>query len=482
MHDRKGILSISRVGAGTGQRPRTGGPFAMVLGLCAAWLLASCAQGPVALQGSQVLSAWVQHAGPVGWQVRALTAADHCPMLRWAGGQRIMVERVGPATVPVRPSAAQAEALASVFTERICESAWPAGAVAVRVDSFELAAPVAEVRRVVLIGDTGCRLKRVADAFQDCNDPAHWPFAEVARQAAARHPDLVVHVGDFHYRESPCPRARAGCAGSPWGYGLDAWSADLFEPAAPLLAAAPWVFVRGNHESCDRAGVGWFRYLAAEPWSSDRSCRDPRLDDKADFSEPFAVSLSDDTQLIVFDSSRVSDRVYARDDPQSIRYRAQLASVKALAARKPHSIFLNHHPALAFAGSATGEPKPGVAGLQSVMGSVEPGRLYPPGVDLVVNGHYHLFEALDFSSGQPAALVVGNAGSDMEGTVDPGRARSAHPAPGADVRTFRTQPGFGFATLEHLGPVWRLTEWTTQGRPLEQCDLQGTQWRCEGAH
>ncbi len=51
------------------------------------------------------------------------------------------------------------------------------------------------------------------------------------------------------------------CAGSPWGYGWDAWNADFFTPAAPLLAAAPWAAVRGNHESCARAGQGWWRFL-----------------------------------------------------------------------------------------------------------------------------------------------------------------------------------------------------------------------------
>ena len=58
------------------------------------------------------------------------------------------------------------------------------------------------IKRIVVIGDTGCRLK--GDNVQDCNDPAQWPFAAIARLAAARHPDLVIHVGDYHYRESPC--------------------------------------------------------------------------------------------------------------------------------------------------------------------------------------------------------------------------------------------------------------------------------------
>jgi hypothetical protein len=48
---------------------------------------------------------------------------------------------------------------------------------------------------------------------------------------------------------------------SPWGYGWDTWKADFFDPAQALLKAAPWVMVRGNHETCTRAGQGWWRFL-----------------------------------------------------------------------------------------------------------------------------------------------------------------------------------------------------------------------------
>ncbi|MDW4746763.1 metallophosphoesterase, partial [Escherichia coli] len=84
-----------------------------------------------------------------------------------------------------------------------------------------------------------------------------------------------LHVGDYHYRENACPPDVAGCQGSPWGYGWDTWQADLFQPAAPLMAAAPWVLVRGNHEECARAGQGWFRFLDPRPYSAARSCDNP---------------------------------------------------------------------------------------------------------------------------------------------------------------------------------------------------------------
>ncbi len=117
--------------------------------------------------------------------------------------------------------------------------------------------PVLHPQRILVLGDTGCRIKGAS--LQACNDPAQWPFPQLAAAAASLKPDLVIHVGDYLYRESACPAGNQGCAGSPWGDNWTTWQADFFTPAAPLLAAAPIVLARGNHEDCKRAGPGWTR-------------------------------------------------------------------------------------------------------------------------------------------------------------------------------------------------------------------------------
>ena len=448
----------------------------------AAVLLCCASFASVAAPEAGVTQAWIQADASGGWSVRAVTAEIACPSLRWGQGETVaMLTRAEPTEVAPRSGGAQADAKTSVFTLRSCELKMPANERLAQVGGFALQTPAAEVQRIVLLGDSGCRMKKSDNAFQACNDGAEWPLAEVARSAAAKQPDLVIHVGDLHYRESPCPAGNSGCAGSPWGYGDDTWRADLFLPAAPLLAAAPWIFVRGNHESCQRAGVGWVRYFAAQPWSLANSCQDPQNDVNGDFSEPYAVAISADTQLIVFDSSFAAGRAYKGDEPAFKRYQSQLASVALLAQRKPHNFFINHHPVLGFAGSASGVPKPGFAGLQSVMQSVHPARLFADGVDLVVNGHYHVFEAVSFSSGHPAELVVGNSASAMEGRIDPAAARLAQPAPGAIVETFATQDGFGFATLDRITQGWTMTEWSVGGQALKVCTIKGASLNCKDA-
>ena len=446
-------------------------------------LLVGCAAQPSApaTVAANPTVAWVQANSEGGWSVRAAMAGPACPLLAWSAGSKLMQLRVGPSTVATRRPASEIEAKASVFAGLVCEAEFPAAVTSVRVGEQVLTAPRFAPLRIVLIADTGCRLKRADRAYQDCNDSSRWPFAEVARSAAAKRPDLVVHVGDIHYRESPCPAERAGCAGSPWGYGEDTWQADFFNPAAELLRAAPWVFVRGNHESCARAGVGWYRYFDARAWEPTRSCVEPQHDAQGDFSEPHAVSLSATSQFIVFDSSATSAQPYAVDAAAHRNYLAQFAQVERLSARMPHNIFLNHHPVLGFGGSHDGKPKPGNAGLTSVMQSAHPQRLFAASIELVLNGHVHLFEALGFSSDHPAALVVGNAGSAMEGWIDEDSALAAQPTTGAVVQSFATHPDYGFATLDATDGGWRLTAWSVKGELLRVCQINGARLTCPRA-
>ena len=434
----------------------------------------------VAERDPQLQAAWVQYGSAHGWEVRALTKATACPSLEWDGGELPLASRAPAGAVAPRDNAHD-DAKPAVFDAMSCEVAVPANASRLRVAQFVLPVPHAELRRLVLMGDSGCRMKAAEDAYQDCLDPQAWPFARVNATAAAMHPDLVVHVGDLHYRESPCPAGRAGCAGSPWGYGGDVWMADFFAPAAPLLASAPWVIARGNHEACNRAGLGWFRFLAATDFSPRLSCVSPADDADADFTPPYAVPLDAQTQLIVFDSAAMSGKAYPSDAPAFQRYSRLMAEVEALARAKPHSLFVNHHPALAFGGSPSGKAKPGTAGLISVLAARDPVRLYPAGVDVVVNGHVHLFEALDFSSGHPVEILTGNGGSAMEGHVDAASAARTVVAPGAEVSTFETQPGFGFATLDRVRDAWELNEWSPTGQRLRRCMIQGGHLSCDPA-
>lgn len=446
--------------------------------------LAGCATAPSApFTGLQ--QAWVQAVAGPGWAVRALTGDAHCPTLAWAGGSAPMTERSAPGDEPPPPGNAQPERRPTRFALRACEAPWPsapAGVERVQVGGITLAAPAPELRRILVIGDTGCRLKASDRDYQACNDANRWPFARLLARAQALQPDLVVHVGDYHYRESPCPPGRPGCAGSPWGYGDDAWQADFFAPAREMLAAAPWVFVRGNHEACARAGQGWLRYLDAEPGPA-RACQAegdvaPGAVNDGDFSEPFAVPLSPRSQLIVFDSAEVGRRTPPAGSPAWTRWRAQLDRVAELAAARPHSLFASHHPSLAFHPSRDGTPGPAPSGLTPLLQDATPGRLLPPGVQATLHGHLHVHQVLGFASNQPASLVIGNGGSAASGHLNETQALRAEPLPGVRVQAFDSHADFGFSLLTATPEGWQLQAFNMLGQPLATCSLAGQKLRC----
>lgn len=442
-------------------------------------LVSICGMAAATDVAASVLSWYTIQTGQRSAIARLITTAAQCPTLVVDGLPRAMHQRTAAETMPERLSGQQTARKPAAFPVTSCELPLPAGTRRATLDGHAFPLAPARIARMIVIGDTGCRAKQSDNAFQACDDADAWPFAQIAARAAAWQPDLVIHLGDVHYRESPCPASMAGCTNSPWGYGWDTWRADFFDPARPLLQAAPWVFVRGNHESCARAGQGWFRFLDAEPWTAVRSCNDPANDSAGDFSAPRAVALTPETQLIVFDSAKAAGVAYAPTQTDFQTYQAQFRLVDDLVQQTAHNFFLSHHPVLALAPGRAGQPpKPGNPALQSVMHAVHPGRLFAPGIDLAMHGHEHVFEALSFASDHPATYGLGNSGTMGEGQLPTTLPNGVAPAPGAVIADFVTRDGVGFATLEETSAGWRMTEYSLQGQAVVTCLLVGSKSTC----
>ena len=422
--------------------------------------------------------------GPGGQPlVRVITRGADCPVLLVDDVQQPMSVRAAPAILPQRPTiSAPTDSKPSAFPLRVCDAVLGVGVRRAMVGGRALPLPRSELRRIVVIGDTGCRIKISDGVFQACNDPAGWPFAQVATAAAATHPDLVIHVGDYHYRENACPSGDAGCAGSPWGYGWDTWNADFFAPARPLLEAAPWVVVRGNHESCNRAGQGWWRLLDPRPLAPQRDCNDAANDNIGDYSEPYAVPVARDTLFIVFDSSKVGINALSTDDPMYLTYSLQMRQAFDLGRNVAHSFFMNHHPVLGFAPNPSQKPTglyPGNQALQSVLEAINARDLFPSNVQAQLSGHIHLFEMVSFATAQPTQLISGNGGAWADVPLPLDLARSSQPAPGAVVETIVSTNRYGFMTLEQDSDgAWRIEARDRRGQPATTCVLRDAKTHC----
>lgn len=450
-------------------------------------ILASCGGGSGTSVGDtadvRVKAAWVE-IGPNGQTIaRAITSADSCPTIAVDAVAATMALRAAAGTPAQRTTASDpADSKPSAFPVTTCETIVKPGATAVSVAGRLLPLPKSEPQRIVVLADTGCRMKKADNAFQACNDDTAWPFATIAATVAAMKPDLVMHIGDYHYRENACPQDIAGCKDSAWGYGWDTWEADLFKPAASLLAAAPWVFARGNHEECARAGQGWMRFLDVRSYGATLSCDSPANDNAANFSEPYAVALGKDTQIVIFDSAKAGTAAFGAGDFKFPIYQAQFRTVANLVADTTKtSLFANHHPILAFAPIAGGSPAPGNKGLQAVMQSLNPVAYYPDGVKIALHGHVHDFQALNFSSAHPATFVTGNGGDNVDVNLpDPFPAGLA-PAPGVVLDRITHTNTFGFMMMERsgVGAPWLYKAYTRDGKLLTTCVPTGSKISCD---
>jgi len=292
---------------------------------------------------SQRFASYVLLGGPAGPIARSIVtgeySASQCPVVIANGNQLT-------STVHASPTAD--------FPVTVCDTTLPATYTTATVCDEALPLVPVSPKTQLLIGDTGFRLKAkkigltgVADTgtcptpgnFSACAslfdasrfhvsyqgvgqslnpDANQWPYKRVATAAALTNPDLVVHVGDYLYMESPCPEVctqgslpiKCTCQGmaapaaplvpgAVWGDNFQAWATQFFEPSAPLLRAAPWIGLRGNHEICTRNSNGYFRLLYPQPMpavTAGASC--------PNYLDAYGVSFANDA-YIVADTSYV---------------------------------------------------------------------------------------------------------------------------------------------------------------------------------
>lgn len=375
-------------------------------------------------------SVWVQ-ATATGYEARATSATAACPVLHTPAGDTAMTVR----------------AAATEQFPQVCAAPIAPGTKGASIAGQPVAAPVAAPERILVLGDTGCRIKGAA--LQACNDPAQWPFPPLAAAAAKLKPDLIVHLGDYLYRESPCPPGVAGCAGSPWGDNWTTWQADFFTPVAPLFAAAPIVLARGNHEDCERAGLGWLRLLG--PSAFDGGCP-PHL-------PVYTVDIGAVRLAVMDDASAPETSVSRTDLPV---YAAEIAALGSL----PAPVwFVHHRPIWAAITGPLNIPIGGNRTLIEAAGST----LIPGTVELQLSGHIHTFEAINYDKNVPPQIVAGHGGDNLHSTPLNLRGAIFQGNSGVTVTEGLSVEGFGFLLMTRSTEGWTIDLYDAAGRQTRQC-------------
>jgi predicted phosphodiesterase len=392
---------------------------------------------------------WIQYVDG-GLEARAITNAPACPDATRNGAQEQM-------SVRVRPDEA--------FPVRVCVLRVPNGTKDVVVGGVPLALPKPSPRRILLIGDTGCRIK--GERAQPCGDREAWPFQSIADLAAQMNPDLVIHVGDYYYRESKCPLGQPGCAGSPSGDGWDSWRADFFAPAGRLLSAAPWVFVRGNHEKCGRGGEGWSRLLDAFRFRPGGRCKE--------FSPSFTANVGG-VKVVVVDVAAVDEN--EPDQGLARFYRSKFSAVGSL---KGHVWLAFHQPIW----SPNGERKDGTIHDGNKTLALAARRFIPSNVQAMLSGHIHTFEVMSYTHELPVQIVSGNGGDELECAREEGKCHRLVNFDGLRIGNVKIKTGrgvpnsFGFAMLERHRDHWAVAGHDAHANMRMTCRMRGRAINCD---
>lgn len=415
-----------------------------VCGLVVSTAVLGCSDTSVEnLPSGTVLAAYVvlgsSATGAPRAHARAIVPGEaaFCPDLILAGGsRRTMTFRDNPHR----------------FSVRVCEAIVPFGeSSTVSWNEQPLPAATMNPTRLLLFGDTGCKA-------EDCagSTPAK-PFDELAPEASAvsPRPQLILHVGDYNYRgtpgevngdpnllvydagdEEPGPECRldspyvsqnAGYSDAPDSW--EKWRIEFFEPAGALLSTAPFLFARGNHELCSRAGPGWFYFLDASSnleGGTQLACP-PQGDERPPSGSVLSHLVLTEPRLVDLGTLRVAilDSANACDDfaPSTTvdLYTEQLRTLIDHVEGGATTWILTHRPFWGVKSLCTDDeddacaPKRINHTLQAALTRLEnEGTGFPDEVRLLVSGHMHLFQSIGFTaqSGfhRPPQIVVGNGG------------------------------------------------------------------------
>ena len=323
---------------------------------------------------------------------------------------------------------------------------------------------------VIVYGDTGCKTSQCKAG------EAAKPFDLLAQAGVDIDADLILHMGDYNYRgtsgsirkkpkkiyaydagDGGFEGAACGFVGSEY-YSQNAsdspkpdswkyWQDDFFKPAKNILPTAPWVFSRGNHELCSRAGLGWFYFFG--PGSSLEGgvpqlvCPDqgilksPPQEAKSHIVmiPPYMLAL-EPLKLWVVDSANACDASadnlltaqYTRQFEQLYEQEGNEQENNEQTQNKPVWM-VTHRPLWGGAVKRAKEDKR--ASLFAVPAEVNitpfnimmqmalqntPATRLPDSVKLILSGHKHLFQSVSFLASKterPPQIIIGNSGVSL---------------------------------------------------------------------
>lgn len=372
---------------------------------------------------------WVQFADNNQLIARATTASNDCPNIRINNKDLKMHFR----------SDYQDEHLKQKI--KVCEHN-VTGSYSVEIRDKKIKLPNKDIKRFVVIGDSGCESSFFDSKhdYQNCNDPNAWPFKELADKVSTLKADFIIHMGDYAYRNKYTNKLdKVKNEQMQWFFIRE----EFFKPANNMLNSAPMIFVRGNHESCNKMGIAWFQYLSSNKY--EQSCKGAE--------EPFDLSF-DDLNLVILDTS---------DTHGSLEYSAsELDKYKKLFSKldgnaKDSSWLLMHHPIIALKKLNETELFPDILDASVINAAFD--KKYVSKFPVAISGHFHVLAHLKRNEDKMEQFIVGNGGTPIH--------RTKHKFYQYDDKksTGEVLANFGYLVFDKIADdTWKATGFDLQGK------------------
>lgn len=320
--------------------------------------------------------------------------------------------------------------------------------------AVELPIAKSNPENILVYGDTGCSHCATGTAAE--------PFKTLADAGASEKADLVLHMGDFNYRGTSGKTAFSWYQDGKWQqseeYTYDAgdgeslgqhcgqvpgqsflsqsasnsnrpdiwenWLDDLFLPADNLMASAPWIVARGNHELCSRAGPGYFYFLDHNTrltGSKQLSCPIPDASKDAEHNTvqiPNFVVSFEHLDIAVIDSANACDN--SSQSPFTQKYKKVFSDLENEVGGNP-AWLMTHRPIYGVEGPSSQAVSCTSKGEFSCVNQMmqaaikqQKSKTLPSAVELIFTGHMHRFESVSFpGSKRPPNIVVGSSGVSL---------------------------------------------------------------------
>lgn len=319
--------------------------------------------------------------------------------------------------------------------------------------------------KMIFVGDTGCRLKETEkfNIYQNCNDIKSWPFPKIAKKISAEKYDVLVHIGDYYYREACADKAVCEQYTNTTGPTWLTWWEDFYKPALPFLSKTPVVFMRGNHEDCKRGFRGWAP-LSSQVKEFSESC---------DSYEDIQVIELSDIVFVNFDNSDFEDKKPLKPEEKEV-WLARLVRLKdriiKYSGAKEVWLFV-HKPIYGFLPPALGKGKiiPASVQFRDLLRSVDGLESM---IDVTVSGHIHSQQLMYFAEGKPQ-IIVANGGSKLDVMEEIIKNKDLY-------ITTKTQDDFGYALFERKGfKKWNWQFKNAEGTLILDCRFENKKMSCK---